>query len=347
VSRHCSCPTFRQHATVLCMCRTIAFVFLVVLGVPLVAHAQISVQVAMEHDNLLLFESIPVVATVHNFSGHTIELANHDGIPWLSFLIADDGGATISALDNQFIPEPVTLAPGHTASIKANLLPHYDLRQRGSFTLRAVVDSGGAHELSAPFKFSIGNGREIWKQTVGLPMSEGGTNEEYRTYSLLLHRANYDEVLYVGVQDEAHDLVYGMMPIGPYIAMGEPSVKTDNRGHLHVLFRSGPRSLSYADIRPDANVDKRVIYSDLLSVPQLVADTNGVVAVRGGDQVYPHVEHVMTDDELKPPAPLVVKPPKKKHWWSSSPSPSPQGTNTASSVSATNGASANYGVRAQ
>jgi hypothetical protein len=152
----------------------------------------------------------------------------------------------------------------------------------------------------------------------------------------------------VGVRDEAHDLVYGMIPIGPYIGMGEPSVRTDNRGHLHVLFRSGPRSLSYADIRPDAGVEKRVVYSDVLSVPQLVADTNGVVIVRGGDQVYPHVEHVMTEDELKPPAPLVVNPPKKKHWWSSRASkPSPQGTNTTSSASATNAASTNFGVRGQ
>jgi hypothetical protein len=328
------------------MRRAIAFVLLVVLGVPLAAHAQVSVQVAMQHDSLLLFESIPVVATVRNFSGHTVELVNHEGTTWLSFLIADDGGATISALDDRFIPEPVTLAPGHTASIKANLLPHYDLRQRGSFTVRAVVDGGGAHALSAPVKFTIDNGREIWKQTVGLPVSDGGTNEEYRSYSLLLHRANYDEVLYVGVRDEAHDLVYGVMPVGPYIGMGEPSVRTDNRGHLHVLFRSGPRSLTYADIRPDASAEKHVVYSDVLSVPQLVADTNGVVIVRGGDQVYPHVEHVMTEDELRPPAPLIAKPPKKRHWWSSSPSkPSPQGTNTTSS--ATNAASTNFGVHAQ
>jgi hypothetical protein len=330
------------------MRRTIAFVFLVVLAVPFAAHAQISVQLVMERDSLLLFESIPVIATVHNFSGHSIALANHDGTPWLSFLIADDGGATISALDDQFIPQPVTLAPGHTVDIKANLLPHYDLRQRGSYTVRAVVDGGGAHALSAPVRFTIGNGREIWKQTVGLPVSDGGTNEEYRTYSLLVHRANYDEVLYVGVQDEAHDLVYGMIPVGRYIGMGEPSVNTDNRGHLHVLFRSGPRSLTYADIRPDASAEKHVVYSDVLSVPQLVADTNGVVIVRGGDQVYPHVEHVMSEDELRPPAPLIVKPPKKKHWWSSSPAKSsPQETNATSTTSATNAVSTNFGVRTQ
>jgi len=330
------------------MRRTIAFVFLAVLGVPLVVRAQLAVQVAMDRDTLVLFESIPVVATVRNYSGHTIELANQNGTPWLSFLISDDGGATISPLEDRYIPEPVTLAPGQTASIRANLLPHYDLRQLGVFTVRAVVNGGGTHALSAPFQFTIENGREIWKQTIGLPIAEGRTNEEYRTYSLLLHRTNYDELLYVGIQDEAHDLVYGMMPLGPYIAIGQPSVRTDNRGHLHVLFRSGPRSLSYDEIRPDASMEKRVVYTDVLSLPQLVASTNGVVSVVGGDQVYPHIEHVMTEDELRPPAPLIAKPPKKKHWWSSSPpKPAPPGTNTASTASATNGPTTNFGVHAE
>jgi len=86
--------------------------------------------------------------------------------------------------------------------------------------------------LSAPIKFTIIRGREIWKQTVGLPIVAGETNEDYRTYALLSRRAEHSEVLYASVQDEPHELVYGMIPLGESISVGEPSAMIDNAGHL-------------------------------------------------------------------------------------------------------------------
>jgi hypothetical protein len=328
------------------MCRSILFALFTVLAVPCSARAQISVQLRMERDTLMLFESIPVIVTVRNFSGHTIDLANQGEAPWLNFLITDVAGATISPVGNRPAPDPVKIAPGRTVSVAANLLPHYDLRQRGIFIVRAVVEGEGIHALSAPTSFTIIHGREIWRQTIGLPRAEGETNEEYRTYSLLLRRAEHNEVLYAGVQDEAHDLIYGMISLGDFIELGEPSARADNTGNLHVLYRSGPRSIGYAEIAPDAKVVKHVVYSDILSVPQLVAGSDGAVTVHGGEQVYPHLERVMTNEELKPRPPPPAKPPKKKWWRPFSPNkPQSPATNTASSASATNAPSANFGPR--
>jgi hypothetical protein len=328
------------------MCRSILFAFLTVLTVPWSARAQISVQFRMERDTLMLFESIPVTVTVHNFSGHTIDLANQGEAPWLNFLITDVSGSTISPVGNRPAPNPVKIAPGRTVSVAANLLPHYDLRQNGTFIVRAVVEGDGIHALSAPTRFTIIHGREIWKQTIGLPRTEGETNEEYRTYSLLLRRAENNEVLYAGVQDEAHDLIYGMIPLGDFIELGEPSARADNNGHLHVLYRRGPRSIGYAEIAPDAKVVKHVIYSDILSVPQLVDGSDGAVTVHGGEQVYPRYERMMTDEELKPRPPPPAKLPKKKWWWPFSPNKSQSpATNTTSAASATNAPSANFGPR--
>src|SRR5579862_3861949 len=261
------------------MRRSIILAMFAVLAMSVSARAQLSVQLKMDRDALLLFESIPVIVNLRNFSGRTIELANRDGVPWLSFLITDEAGANISAVGNQFVSDAVKIAPGSTVSLTVNLLPHYDLRQRGGFMARAVVDGGGTHVLSTPVRFSIMNGQEIWKQTIGLPPAEGQTNEEYRTYSLQLRRGDNEDVLYVSVQDVARSLVYGVIPLGDFIAMGEPSAKADNAGYLHVLYRSGPRSISYADVGPDAKVVKHVVYSDVLSVPQLEVDKDGVVTV--------------------------------------------------------------------
>jgi hypothetical protein len=315
----------------------------IALVVSLNAHAQLSVQLKMDRDSLLLFESIPVIVNVRNFSGRTIELSNQDGAPWLSFVISDEAGATISALGNQFVADAVKIAPGSTVSLTVNLLPHYDLRQRGGFIARAVVAGDGTQVMSAPVNFSIMNGQEIWKQTIGLPPVEGQTNEEYRTYSLQLRRTDNEDVLYVSVQDVARSLVYGVIPLGEFITMGEPSARADNAGYLHVLYRSGPRSISYAYVGPDAKVIKRVIYSDVLSVPQLVTDKDGVVTVHGGEQVYPHVERVMSEEELKPRQPPPPKPQKKKKWWwpFGSGSTQPQTTNGTTSATSTNTSSAN------
>ena len=272
-------------------------------------------QVKIDRDTLVLFEAIPAVVTIRNYSGRTVELASRGDAAWLSFLITDDAGATILPVGSPLALEPLTVKPGQSESFTVNLLPHFDLRQRGVYRVRAVVDTGGVRAMSAPAEFTIINGREIWRQTIGLPVTEGETNQQYRTYLLLLRRSSYDEVLYAGVQDEPHDLVYGMIPLGKVIAMGEPSVKVDAIGHLHVLYRSGPRAINYDEVDPDGKVVQRLIYSDVMSVPQLAVQNDGAVTVQGGEQVYPHVERVMTDEDFRPPQPVLTQPKKHKHWW--------------------------------
>ncbi len=343
VERHLSCSALHQRATVLYMLRSIVPVLCVVLAAPLSSRAQLSVQLKSERDTLMLFESIPVGVSIHNFSGHTIELTTQGQSSWLNFSITDEAGASLSPVGDPLMREPATILPGRTVEITVNLLTHYDLRQRGTFTARAMVNVEGTRVLSPPIKFTIINGREIWRQTIGLPIAPGETNEEYRTYSLLLRRGNYNEVLYASVQDESHGVVYGVFPLGEFIALGEPSAKVDASGHLHILYRSGPRSISYDEIAPDAKTVKRLIYSDVLSVPQLVGENNGTVIVHGGEQVYPHVERVMRDDELKPHRPPPAKPPKKKWWWPFGPkTPQPEATNGVSSATSTNASSDNF-----
>ena len=328
------------------MRRLIVCAFLTtLLAVPWSARAQVSVQVKMDRDTLILFESIPAVITIRNFSGRTIELANRGATPWLSFLITDEAGVSISPVGDPLASEALTIRPGHSESITENLLTHFDLRQRGVFTARAVVDADGVQTMSPPVKFTIINGREIWHQTVGLPLAEGETNQQYRTYSLLSRRTALDEVLYAGVQDEPHGLVYGMIPLGNVIALGEPSAKADALGHLHVLYRSGPRSVSYDEIDPEGRLVKRFVYSDVMSAPQLVAQDDGGVTVHGGEQIYPRVERVMTDEDFRAPPSVIPKPKKHRHWWwpfgpkTTQPAP----TNSVATASTSNAPSVNSG----
>ena len=342
-ARHLSCSALRGHATVLRMRRSIIPVLCAVLAAPLSSRAQLSVQIKMERDALMLFESIPVVVSIHNFSGRAVELTNPGQSAWLNFTITDEAGASLAPVGNPLTTGPATIAAGRTVEMTEDLLTHYDLRQSGAFTVRALVNVEGTRALSPPIKFTIINGRQIWRQTVGLPVAPGKTNEEYRTYSLLLRRGRDAEVLYASVQDEGHGLVYGVFPLGEFITLGEPSARVDASGHLHVLYRTGSRSIAYDEIAPDAKIVKRLVFSDVLSAPQLVGMNDGSVIVRGGEQVYPHVERVMTDAELNPPPAPPPKPPKKKWWWPFGPSTSQTAaTNKVSSAGSTNTPSANF-----
>jgi hypothetical protein len=309
-----------------------------VLILPFFARAQVSVQLSMDRDTLLLFESIPVTVNIRNFSGRPIEIGRQGDTHWLNFQITDQAGATFNPVATLPAMEAVTVTPGQTISRTVNLLPYYDLRQRGNYSVRAVVSSGAVRALSTPVKFTVMNGREIWKQTAGLPVAAGETNEEYRTYSLLMLRLARSDFLYVGVEDEARGRIYGMIPLGDALALGEPSAKTDAAGHLHVLYRSGPRSNSYAEIDPEAKTLKRMIFSDLLSAPQLVTDKDGSVSVQGGEQTYPRVQRMMTDAELNPPPPPPPPAPKRRWWWPFGPRQSkPADTNAPAANAPPNG----------
>jgi hypothetical protein len=91
---------------------------------------------------------------------------------------------------------------------------------------------------------------------------------------------------------------------------------------------------------------KRFVYSDIMSVPELVAQNDGGVTVQGGEQVYPHVERVMTDEDFRAAPSVIPKPKKHTHWWwpFGSKTTQPASTNTNQvATGATNAPAANYG----
>jgi hypothetical protein len=280
-------------------------------ALPVGVSAQLSVQLRMQRDTFLQYESIPVTVVIRNFSARPIQLQSSEGKPWLNFVIADENGGAIGGVGNRPIEEPLTVAAGQTVTRTLNLLPVYDLRTRGTYRVQAMVDMGAAHTISPPVHFTIVHGRELWSQTVGLPSSS--SNEEYRTYSLLTRRDDHYDLLYVCVEDRKSELIYGALPLGVYLSIGEPDVRLDKAGHLHVLFQTGPRSINYAHIDPQAKVLDRAAYSNLLSEPRLTVDAGGQVVVSGGEKTYPREERVMNEPETAPAPPAPEKP--KKSWW--------------------------------
>ncbi len=287
------------------------FLWVALLIGPVLARGQVTVSVGVPEPSYLVYEAAPVVVSVRNITGRTIELRGDDTESWLSFVITDSGGRTVPRTGR--VPEAgtVLIPPGDTVRRTFNLTPLYELRERGTYRVRAEVTTEAIHAVSAPVKLTLLNGQEIWRQLVGL--SRAGHGEEYLHYLLLLKRGERETQLYISVQDDHASVVYGMYSLGTFVGLGQPTARVDARGNLHVLHRNGGRTYGYHEIAPDASIVAQGNYSEIQSKPELVTGADGFVTVSGGEKLVAQSDRILTDEELNPPPP--PPPPKKKSWW--------------------------------
>lgn len=262
--------------------------------------AQIEVHVRLERNVFLLYEPVTVAVGIQNFSGRDLELANEGETPWLDLTVTDDHGQIVAPTGKPDTGEPLVVPAGRTVARTVDLIPLFDLRQRGTFRVQARIRGGPAQVLSAPATFNVVGGRELWRQTVGVRGAEK-SDDQTRTYSLQTLRESDYDVIYAGVQDESRQLVYGMLRLGRYVALGEPQVRADVAGHLHVLFCSGPHTFVYTRIDPQAKVADRAIYSDLISAPRLITNAAGDVIVAGGEKTFPRESHLPPGGDTNAP----------------------------------------------
>jgi hypothetical protein len=275
--------------------------------------APLGVQIRCEKDTYLVFEAIPVTVSLHNYSGRNVQIDESAQQSSLEFVVSTEAGQLIRAFGRPSLGHPVMIPPGKTVSQTIDLLPLYELRERGTYRIYAVLRNSAGTFQSPPVTVTLLNGRELWTQVVGLP-GRDGEPEQYRTYTLLGRRGPREDGLYVSVRDDVHSTAYSLVALGGFLPTLELQARVDGGGNLHVLFQNGPRSFGYVEIDPIARPITRAGYSDFTSRPTLVVDKDGKVTVTGGEQTYPKVEHVMTGEELnpRPPSP----PPKpKRHWW--------------------------------
>jgi len=271
--------------------------------------AQLTVQVRVPHNTLLVYESIPVTVGLQNFSGRTIQLEDTGETRWLKFLVTDEFNGIVPATGVMGASESITIPAGQAVSQTIDLLPLFALRNRGTYRVQASVTGPTGSAVSTPIKIELIYGREIWTQMIGLPASK----DEYRTYALVTRRDGNDELLFVSVREEPSRTMYSLVPLGTILLTGSLQVQLDRQSHLHVLFQNGPRSFGYMQIDPQAKVTERAAYSDFISHPELT-DKDGVITIIGGEQTYPKPESILTEEELNPPS-LPQPEPKKKWWW--------------------------------
>ena len=253
--------------------------------------AQVSVEVALEQEQFLRDESLPVKVRITNRSGRTLKLGRD--ADWLTFTVESREGRNVKRVGELPVKEEFTVESSMVATRRVDIARSFDLEMPGRYTVAAQVKiPEWDQELQSATKgFEVVRGAPLWEQLVGLP-GNGGT-PEVRKY--VLQQANVKRLtLYARVTDENEHKTFKLLPVGHMVSFSRPEAQVDKASNLHLLFQTGARSFSYSMITPDGDLVLRQRHDYSGSRPVLRAMEDGRILVAGGQRMF-------ANDDLPPP----------------------------------------------
>ena len=246
------------------------------------ASAQVSLELALDQEQFLPSEALPVAVKITNRSGQQLHLGAHSD--WLTFSVESSDGFVV--IKNSEVPVlgEFDLENSQMAIKRVDLQPYFSMTKPGRYKVVATlrIHQWASQISSAPAHFDIISGAQLWSQDFGVP---NGTNTapEVRTYTL--EKANYLKEqlrLYVQVSNGSGAEVYKVTALGPMVSFSQPEAKVDRMSRLNVLWQTGAQTFDYSLVNPNGTVANQETYNNFYSRPRLVVDDNGLVSVLGG-----------------------------------------------------------------
>jgi hypothetical protein len=268
---------------------------LALLACAVVARAQVTVEVLFDQEQFLRSESLPLRVRINNFSGQTLRLGEE--LDWLAFTVSGDDGKAMARQGNIPLPKPFTLDSAKNLSLRADLMPYFQLSEAGRYkvTARVKIPQLQSEVTSEPKTFDIISGAKIWEKDVGVP---GTSPLVVRKFALQQATFLKQARLYARVTDAKEMALIRVAPLGPLTSFSRPEAMVDKSSQLHVLFQNGQRSFTYAIVLPDGELIIRQTY-DIVgsSRPTLRQEDDGRMVVHGGQR------RLLLSDLPPPPAP--------------------------------------------
>lgn len=278
------------------------------------ASAQVTVDLALDQEQFLPSESIPLAVKITNRSGQEIHLGAEPD--WLTFSVeAADDFIVIKKSDVPVLGQ-FDLDSSQMATKRVDLQPYFQMTRPGRYKVTATlrIKQWGVEITSAPIHFDVISGAPVWSQNFGVSTS---TNVAPDVRNYTLEKANYlrEQLrLYVQVSNGDGSVVYKVTALGPIVSFAQPEARVDRHSQLSVLWQTGAQTFTYTLVNPNGTVADQESYDNFYSRPRLVVDTNGDVSVQGGTRRKKPGEMpvVKLPDELPPAAPpSAVAPPKQ------------------------------------
>jgi len=202
------------------------------------ASAQVTVDVALEQEQFLPSESLPVAVHITNRSGQSLHLGADAN--WLTFDVESaDGFIVVKNAEVPVVGE-FDLGSSEVATKRVDLAPYFVLTQSGRYHIIATVriKDWGAEISSQPGSFDVINGAKLWSVKFGVPVPAGASNQPPEVRKYTLEEANYlrsQLQLYALVSNESESRVFKVAALGRMVSFGRPEAQLDRLSNLHVL----------------------------------------------------------------------------------------------------------------
>ena len=246
------------------------------------ASAQVTVEAVLEQEQFLPGEAVPVAIKITNRSGQQLRLGADPA--WLTFSVESADGFVVVKKTEVPVVGEFDLESSQMATKHVDIAPYFTMNKPGRYKLIATlrIKQWGTTQSSAPKKFDVINGAELWTQDFGVSI---GTNAlpVMRKYTLV--KANYlrEQLrLYVQLSDVASAETIKVAALGPMVSFSFPEAQVDRTSQLHVLWQAGSKAFNYFVINPDGTIAQKEIYDYFITRPRLVVNENVGVQVQGG-----------------------------------------------------------------
>ncbi len=260
--------------------------------------AQIQISMTTSRAEYVLHEPINVTLRLTNLAGRPIFLRDSPDAPWLGFEVQNiDTGRRLPARRDRPPADPLLLETGQTVERTLAISRFNNIDSRGIVQISAQIFVAELERFftSKPIFVTIGEGRKVWSQRVGIP---GGA--EFREYSLLSAHIGQKEYIYLRVRDPETGTVFVTRPIAPALSFGNPVAEVDAESRLHSLILVAPKTYQYQLFDSEGRQMDTIVYRATSTRPTLSRSPLGQVGVVGGFADIPKAVPANSEAALGP-----------------------------------------------
>ena len=210
------------------------------------AFAQIALDLTLQEEKAIMYEPIVARLRLKNGFGDPIHFGIAPNNARLIFDIQTSGGDYVFPLSGDPLLTGVDINPNETREFEIEISRLYPLTKLGRFKVQAVIELRETAYPSRPRTLEISNGVELMRLKAAVPNTEG----ELRAYILKTLPKKEGVSLYLLIEDEPGERICGLEHLGFFVRNPDPSLRMDEVGNLHVLFRAVGGSFVHASFTP-------------------------------------------------------------------------------------------------
>lgn len=274
--------------------------------IPIISHAQVALQLALDNFQYLSHEPVVARITMRNDSGRPLAFGDDQRLQGkLFFEITDSAGKMLQLrrTDTPTLPQMI-LTNGQTSEpVYINLSRYYQLSEPGNYRIHFWISHPqmtSAYE-SNHVTFSVNRGHELWRLPVGVPdlLNDNSSKPNKTMYYVLTSiykKANNS--LYIQIEDDQK--IYALRYLGRAIGAEKVERDVDGFSNLHMIVPINPKLFHYVILNLRGEIEKAEIYKKTNTPPRLGRDEKrGNVFIVGGEKAIPGIDFTQEETPTK------------------------------------------------